>query len=378
MDSILIIAGENSGEKYGAALVREFKKLHPSLSFFGIGGKQMGSEGVELLYPIQDLAVVGVFEILAHIPKIRRIFSRIKKEVRERKPFAAVLIDSPDFNLRLAKVLKRLSIPVMYYISPTVWAWRKRRLNIIKRTVTKMLLIFPFEESVYRAQNIPAEYIGHPLKERVQATLTKKEFFEKYGFDSERKLVTLLPGSRQSEIRYHMPVLMKAAEKIGKVFQAQFVLPLADNIDQGFLSGFVPPHFKDLKILPGDAYNALAWSDLALSSCGTANLEAALLEIPFVGFYRLSSITYRLGVRFVRIKNYSIVNILAGTRIIPELIQNDFTPEALFQESEKILISSEIQANMKAQFRRIKDILGDKIASQNAARELKTLIEKTS
>lgn len=378
MDSILIIAGENSGEKYGAALVREFKKLHPPLLFFGIGGKQMDSEGVELLYSIKDLAVVGVFEILTHIPRIRRIFSQIKKEVRERKPLAAVLIDSPDFNLRLAKVLKRLSIPVLYYISPTVWAWRKGRLDVIKRTVTKMLLIFPFEESVYREHNIPAEYIGHPLKERVRATLTKKEFFEKYGFDPERKLVTLLPGSRESEIRYHMPVLMNAAEKIGRVFQAQFVLPLADNIDYDFLSGFVPSHLKDLKILPGDTYNALVWSDLALSSCGTANLEAALLEIPFVGFYRLSPITYRFGVRFVRIKNYSIVNILAGARLIPELIQNDFTPEALFHEAEKILTSAELQSNMKAQFRRIKEILGEKIASQNAARELKALIEKAS
>ncbi len=172
MDSILIVAGENSGEKYGADLVHQFKKLHPSLSFFGIGGKHMEREGVNLLFQVGELAVVGAFEIISHLPRIKKIFNKIKRETKRQKPSAAVLIDSPDFNLRLAKKLKKLSIPVLYYISPTVWVWRKGRLKTIKKTVNKMMLIFPFEEKIYEDYGIQASYVGHPLKERVRASLT--------------------------------------------------------------------------------------------------------------------------------------------------------------------------------------------------------------
>ena len=214
MDSILIVAGENSGEKYGADLVHQFKKLHPSLSFFGIGGKHMEREGVNLLFPVGELAVVGVFEIISHLPRIKKIFNKIKREVKRQKPAAAVLIDSPDFNLRLAKKLKKLSIPVLYYISPTVWVWRKGRLKTIKKTVDKMMLIFPFEEKIYEDYGIPAVYVGHPLRERVRASLTKNEFLEKYGLSAQKKLISLLPGSRQSELKYHLPVLAEALEKI--------------------------------------------------------------------------------------------------------------------------------------------------------------------
>ena len=207
MDSILIVAGENSGEKYGADLVHQFKKLHPSLSFFGIGGKHMEKEGVRLLFPVEKLAVFGVFEIISHLPRIKKIFNRIIREIKHQKPSAAVLIDSPDFNLRLAKKIKKLSIPILYYISPTVWAWRKGRMKTIKKTVDKMMLIFPFEEKIYREYGIPAVYVGHPLKDRIRTSLAKNEFLEKHGLDPHKKLISLLPGSRRSELKYHMPVL---------------------------------------------------------------------------------------------------------------------------------------------------------------------------
>jgi lipid-A-disaccharide synthase len=376
MDSILIVAGENSGEKYGADLVHQFKKLHPSLSFFGIGGKHMEREGVNLLFPVGELAVVGVFEIISHLPRIKKIFNKIKREVKRQKPAAAVLIDSPDFNLRLAKKLKKLSIPVLYYISPTVWAWRKGRLKTIKKTVDKMMLIFPFEEKIYEDYRIPAVYVGHPLKERVKASLAKDEFLEKYGLSAQKKLIALLPGSRRSELKYHLPVLVEALERIKNEWDTQFVLLLAENLEKNFLLSLIPPWLKGLKILDEDHYEAIASSELVLSACGTANLEVALLETPLVSFYRISPLTYFFGHRLAAIKNFSIVNILAGERIIPELIQRDFTPQNILEETKKISDSEDIRSEMIAGFRKIKNLLGDKTAPQNAAQELEKLIKQ--
>lgn len=377
--SILIVAGENSGEKYGASLVREFRKLDPSYSFFGIGGKQMAEEEVELVFSIEKLAVVGVFEVISHLPRIKKIFDRIKREVKLRKPSAAVLIDSPDFNLRLAKKLKRLSIPVLYYISPTVWAWREGRLRTIKKTISRMMLIFPFEEKIYEEHGIPAVYVGHPLKERVKISFSKEEFKKKCGLDPQKKLISLLPGSRKSEIKFHMPILTRAIQLIRGEWDAQFILLLAESLEKDFLLSFIPAELKEIKILSEDHYEAMASSDLILSACGTANLEAALLEAPLISFYRISPLTYFFGyklARLAKIENFSIVNILAAEKIIPELIQRNFSAENIFAETKKILNHEELSSEMKSHFRRIKALLGEKIASQNAALELERLLKK--
>ncbi len=376
-DSVLIIAGENSGEKYGADLIRQHKKLNAGLSFFGIGGKRMAEEGAELLFTVEDLAVMGVFEILSQLLRIKKIFNRIKKEIRIRRPLAAVLIDSPDFNLRLAKKLKNLSIPVLYYISPTVWAWRQRRIRTIKKTVKTMMLIFPFEEALYEKHNIPAVYIGHPLKEKARVLFSKEEFLKKYGLDPQKKLIALLPGSRKGEIKYHLPVLLEALPMLHSNWNAQFLLLWAESLGRNILSDFFPLGRKDLTVLTEDHYEALAACDLALSACGTANLEAALLETPIVAFYRISPLTCFFVRRLFKIKNFSIVNILAGKKVIPELIQTDFSAEALYAEAKKILDSEQLRAEMKAEFRNIKTVLGDKIASQNAAMELDRLIRSS-
>ncbi len=247
--SILIVAGENSGEKCGANLIKEFRNNNPSTEFFGIGGQQMKEEGVNLLYSIQDLSHVGVFEILSHLPRLKRILSNIKHEVERRKPEAAVLIDSPDFNLRLVKSIKKLGIPVLYYISPTVWAWRKGRLKTIKKYVDKMLLIFPFEAKIYQQAEISAEYVGHPLLERMVLSLSREEFYQKYNLSPDKKTICLLPGSRQSEIKYHMPILTPAVQKIEEEWGTQHVLPLAENLDVEYLSSFLPPNQYRINIL---------------------------------------------------------------------------------------------------------------------------------
>jgi lipid-A-disaccharide synthase len=375
MSSILIVAGENSGEKHGANLVRQFKRLPPSFSFYGIGGNHMAEQGVTLLYSVEDLAVVGIFEVITHLPRIRKIFHQIKKETIEKRPVAAVLIDSPDFNLRLAKHLKKLSIPVLYYISPTVWAWRKKRLNTIKKVVDKMLLIFPFEEKIYTESGIPATYVGHPLKERVKISLTKEEFFQRYRLDPEKKLVAILPGSRKSEVKFHMPVLTQALKKLGQEFDPQFILPLAENLTEAYIRSFLRDIPIDVNILPKDGYEAMAYSDIALSSCGTANLEAALLGTPVIAFYRISPLTYYSGIKLMKIRHYSIVNILAGKKIIPELIQRDFTVGNIMDETRKILSSKRIQSEIKAEYEKINVALGEHMASENASRELERLIK---
>lgn len=374
MSSILIVAGENSGEKHGANLVRQFKRLQPSFTFYGIGGKNMAEQDVSLLYSVEDLAVVGIFEVITHLPRIRKIFHHIKKETIKQRPVAAVLIDSPDFNLRLAKHLKKSSIPVLYYISPTVWAWRTKRLRSIKKTVNKMLLIFPFEKKIYAERGIPATYVGHPLKERVEISMTKEEFFHKYRLDPEKKLIAILPGSRKSEIKFHMPILNQVIKNLSQEWDAQFILLLAENLMETFVTSFLREVSPAVEILSQDAYEAMAYSDIALSSCGTANLEAALLGTPVVAFYRISPLTYYAGIKLMKIKNFSIVNILAGKKIIPELIQRNFTVENILDETRKILGSELVRSAIKAEYEKIRLLLGENIASNKAARELEKIL----
>jgi len=373
MKSILIIAGENSGEKYGAQLIKEFKKITDEYSFFGIGGSWMEREGVELLFRLSDVSLRGIFEIFSHIPRILNIFKSVLNEIKRRRPVASILIDFPDFNLRLAKRLYKMKIPVLYYISPTIWAWRRGRIKKIKKYINKILLIFPFEEEIYKNHNINAVFVGHPLIERIKINLTKEEFFRKYHLDPKQKLIVLMPGSRESEIKYHLPVLKKGIEKLKNKIKCQFLLIKAENIREELIRKYINSNLE-IKILSEDNYEAMYYSDLIISSCGTANLEAALLEKPLITFYRLSPLTYNLGIHFVKIKNYSIVNILAGKRIIPELIQKDFTSDKIYTEALRILNSPQIISEMKEEFKKIKKKLGKGEASKKAAQELYDLL----
>ena len=371
---VIIVAGESSGERYGASLVRAFRKLHPGARFFGIGGPRMAAEGVEVLVPSESLSVMGLFEVVAHIPRIRRIFSRIVREAAARRPAAAVLIDSPDFNLRLAKRLRRAGIPVLYYISPTVWAWRKGRLETVRRNVSRMMLIFPFEERLYEDAGVPAVFIGHPLVEQVRVEAGREAFLGKHGLDPAKRLVLLLPGSRSGELRRHLPVVAGAVAELRRSPGLQFALLLAEGLRREEFSALWPGPLDDLAVLDAEGYEAMAAADVVLSSCGTATLEAALLGTPVVAFYRISPWTYRVGRRFVRIDRYSIVNILAGKPVIPELIQDRFTPGNLAREALRILESPEARAAMREGFMRVRQSLGEGRASENAARELARLI----
>lgn len=373
MSSVLITAGEESGDKYGAELVHAFRREIPDASFFGIGGSRMQKEGVELLYGVEALSLVGIFEVLSHLPRLRSIFKRIRSEVAASPPRVAVLIDSPDFNLKLAKQLKKYRIPVLYYISPTVWAWRKGRLKHIKRYVDRMMLIFPFEEDIYAKADIPAAFVGHPLLESISVSFSREEFCHRYQLDPEKPLVCLLPGSRPSEIANHMPVLADTVRALRRECDAQFLLLQAAHLDPASVSRYLSSVSGEVLVLDSHHYEALAASELALSACGTANLEAALLGTPLIAFYRISPLTYLLGKPFVKIPHYSIVNILGGHPIIPELIQKDFTPEKLSRQALALLQDKSRQKNMREQFHQIKRRLGARKASENAALELKRI-----
>ncbi|MBD3415448.1 MAG: lipid-A-disaccharide synthase [Candidatus Aminicenantes bacterium] len=378
MDQILIIAGESSAEQYGADLVQEFKKLHPKARFYGIGGKQMKNQGVELLFTIKDLSFIGIFEVFFHIPRVLKMLRLIQAETKKRNPKCAVLIDSPDFNLRIAKKLQKMRVPVLYYISPTVWAWRRKRLKTIKKHVNKMMLIFPFEEKIYQKEQIPAVFVGHPLVQKTQVSLSKQQFFDKHNIPFNKKLITLLPGSRSSEIKQHLPVLVNAAHKIAQKYRPQFLLKLSETIPESEVKRYFPDSLSSVKILKQNGLESLAYSDLVLSACGTANLETALLGTPLISFYRISPLSYFFGKKIVKTKHFSIVNIIADKEVIPELIQKDFNPESLLRQTSRILDSAETRNKMIAEFKKIIKQVGTKNASAHAAAELAKLIHQQS
>ena len=377
MKPVLIIAGESSGERYGADVVREFGRLWPPRSFFGVGGGRMAAAGVDLLFSIDELSAVGITEVITRLPHFRRLLRSIEKEVDARRPAAALLIDSPDFNLRLAGKLKASGVPVVYYISPTVWAWRRGRLKTIRRCVDRMLLIFPFEREIYEEQGIPFRFVGHPLLDSVAVKLSREEFLAKHGLRGDRPIVCLLPGSRPTELRRHLPVVAAGAERLGREMEVQFVLVLAESLTRDDLAGFISPDDGRIFILTEDAYEAMAYSSLVLSACGTANLEAAILGTPLIAFYRLSPLTYYPFRRLVKIRDYSIVNILARKRIVPELIQGALTPDRLAREARDLLRSEERRSAMREEFAVITRGLGRGRAAVNAARALAEVLDES-
>lgn len=373
---VLIVAGESSGERYGADVVEEVRRSRPDLRFFGIGGRRMAQAGVEVLFPIEEMSAVGVFEVVTRLPHFGRIFQAVEKEVAARRPAAALLIDSPDFNLRLARKLKASGVPVLYYISPTVWAWRPGRLKAIREAVDRMLLIFPFEQKIYDDAGVPASFVGHPLVDKVTVRLGLEEFLGKHGLRGDRPIVALLPGSRPTELRRHLPVLAAAADRLGRDVEAQFVLVLAESLDPAAVARLLSGRGGRIRVLAEDGYEAMRYADLVLSACGTANLETAILGTPFISFYRLSPLTYYPFRRLVKIGDYSIVNILAGKRVVPELIQGEFTPDRLAGEALSLLLSEERRTAMKKEFAGLTAGLGRGRAAVNVARAVVEVLDR--
>lgn len=344
--NVLVSAGEASGDIYGAGIVNALRNRMPDARFFGCAGPLMQAAGVEPVVDAASLSVVGLVEVLAHIPRIYAEFRKIQRVAALRKPDLAILTDSPDFHLPLAGKLRRLGIPVIYLVAPQVWAWRKGRLKTLRRNVNRLLCIFPFEEKFFRDNGVPVTYLGHPLAWSIRPSVSREEFFLRNQLPADRPLVALLPGSRRGEIHRHLPALLDCVSRLAEKRKATFVL--AANAVPGraaelqSAAGHVP-----VRVVEGQTWDLLAYGDLALAASGTVTVEGALLGIPMVTFYRVTGVSWLLGRFLVDVPFYSMVNLIAGRKIVPELMQQEMTGERLAAEAARLLDDGEARQQMK-------------------------------
>jgi lipid-A-disaccharide synthase len=368
--SIFMVAGERSGDVYGGELAAALLARNSALRVFGCGGEAMRKAGVETTVDLRDFALMGITEVIKHLPRARRTFNRLLEEVDRRKPALAILIDSPSLNLRLAKKLKRRNIRVVYFVSPQIWAWKKWRIKHLKARIDKMLCIFEFEEAIYQKAGIPVEFVGHPLVDLVRPHLSRAEFFEQADLDAETPTVAILPGSREREVLFNLPTMLDAASRMALTRKIQFVIPVARSLDPAWLESKLQEYYVGraaLRTVTGATHDALYHSDVAAVASGTATVEAALCERPMVVVYRVSPITYLVGKYMVDVPFYSMVNLLGGKGIVKELIQSDFTAQSVAAQIEYLLDHPEARGEMVQAFRALKPRLGPGGAIQKAA-----------
>jgi lipid-A-disaccharide synthase len=368
MKKILIIAGEASGDLHGANLVREIKQRDSSIVFFGVGSRQMEGAGVKLLADASEISVVGATEVLTHLRPIYRVFSRLKRFLAEERPDLLILIDFPDFNIMLGKRAKKIGIPVLYYISPQVWAWRKNRVYKIARLVEAMVVVFPFEVELYKRAGVDVRFVGHPLTDIVQSPYNQAEAKEQFGLDPAKRTIAILPGSRKKEILSLLPDMLSAAEILNRRFNdIQYILPVAPTLSQDFIRTFIARSEVPVTITDGKVYDVLRASDVALVTSGTATLETGLMAVPMVIVYRISALSYFIGSLFINVDHIGLVNIVAGKRIVPELIQHDATPGKMADTLETLIVDQNNYQNIRSQLSSIRSQLGEKGASARVA-----------
>ncbi len=353
----LMVAGEASGDMYGAEVARCLFRRYPGCRIYGLGGQRMREAGVEMESDIRHTAVVGPFEVISHLGTLYKVFRSLAEHIETQPPTAAILIDFPDFNLRLAKRLKDAGSPVIYYISPQVWAWREGRVKQIRNLVNKMLVIFPFEEEIYKRAGVDVEFVGHPLMDMVRATKSKEEFCRKYKLDARQPILALLPGSRRKEVRYILPTLCKAAESIAlQKPETQFVLPIASGLDRQFIENIIQA--RPITIVANETYNAIRYSRAAIVASGTATLETALLGTPEVIVYRISRATWFLGKFLLKVRLFGIVNIILGEEVVPELFQDKMTPDAVSKTTIRLMDDVWLQSQIRGNYERLRRQLG--------------------
>jgi lipid-A-disaccharide synthase len=350
---ILISAGEASGEMYGAQLVEVLRRHSPLLQFFGAGGERMRAAGCDIIVDARDLAVVGITEILSHLPKIFGLYRRLIRAADEKHPAMAVVIDSPAFNWRVARQMRRRGIPVVYYVCPQFWAWRQGRVKLLRKYVDKALVIFPFEEKFYRDRGVDATFVGHPLADLPAPAITREAYAAGNHLDAGKLWITLMPGSRRKEVRMNLPTILDAAAHLGSGYE--FLLPVARTLDASFLKGLMKPQpghtrqadslHRDIHLVP-EALPALFHSRVAIVASGTATIEAALMGTPFVMVYRVSPLTYALGKPRVKVPYFAMVNLIAEHEVVPELVQHKFTVENIVTELKKIIPEGEPRTRM--------------------------------
>jgi lipid-A-disaccharide synthase len=369
---LLLSAGEASGDMYAGQLATALQSRLDA-QIFGMGGPQMRAAGVEIITDYEEVAVVGITEIVKHLPSLLKAMDRIVEEAEKRQPALAILTDFPGFHLRLARKLQPKGIRNVYYICPQFWAWRPWRANLIRRRFEKALCIFPFEKEFFSKAGVSTEFIGHPLVGAVRATKDRKQFCDAHDLVPGTHLVTVLPGSRSGELGHHLPVLQEACARINARMPVQVVVAAANPRDVDMLRTGWSPTLK-LRVVSGETYNALAAADAAIVSSGTATVEAALLDVPMVVVYRVSPLTATLAKPLVRTPYFAMVNLIAEKKLVPELVQNDFTPEQVAAEVLQLLQDPNSRRTMRAGLEEVRKRLGPPGAVERAADAIAALL----
>lgn len=368
----MLVAGEASGDKHGAKLAAALRAERPDVQWeiFGAGGDEMRAAGVETLVDAREVAIMGALEVAKALPKFLRVFRRLRNAARERQPQLVILIDWPEFNLRLARRLKRDGQRIVYYISPQIWAWRSYRINAIKRDVERMLVILPFEQEYYQRHGVEVDYVGHPLLDSVRVTATKAEFCARYQLDPARPIVALLPGSRHSELKHILPPLLETAQLLNQTHShIQFVLPLARTLTRTEI-----PAQSAVQLIEHDTYNTIATADLAVVASGTATLETAIIGTPLIVVYRASELNWRLFHPMINVPFVGMPNLIAGRQIAPELLQDELNAPRLAAEITALLGDPAALQQRRADLAEVRQKLGTANASARAAQRINTLL----
>src|SRR5271168_2800046 len=373
---LLISAGEASGDMYAARLATTLQK-RMDVALFGMGGQQMRAAGVDVITDYSEVSVVGITEILSHLPSLIRAMRRLVSEAERRKPPFAILTDFPGFHLRLARKLRPHGVRNVYYICPQFWAWRPWRVRVVRRRFAQALCIFPFEEEFYGDAGVPVKFIGHPLVGAVHATKTREAFCHANGLDAAQPILTILPGSRPAELAQHLPVIRAACALIHRELKSQFVLAAAPGSDSSILRHGWPAD-SSVQVVQGQTYDALAAADAAIVSSGTATVEAALLDVPMVVIYRVTPLTALLTKPLVRTPYFSMVNLIAGRRVVPELIQHDFTSVKLSGEVLRLLRDPQARGELRSGLAQVRQRLGPPGAVERAADAIAALLQTAS
>jgi lipid-A-disaccharide synthase len=363
---ILISAGEASGDMYAARLATALR-ARADVHLFGMGGPRMREAGVELVADCAEVSLVGIVEIAKKLPALNQVWKRLLGESQQRKPRFAILTDFPGFHLRLARALKGQGVQNIYFVCPQFWAWRPWRANLVRRRFVRGLCIFPFEQDWYRARGVPADFIGHPLVGNVAAKRSRAEFAASFDLDATKPIVVLLPGSRAGEIAHHMPPLVQSCHLMVRDHPvAQFVLALAPGMSKSQIAPYLTPE-APIRVVEDATYDALGAADVAIVSSGTATVEAALMDTPMIVVYRLAPITAAIARWLVRTPMFAMVNLIAGKHVVPELVQNDFTPERVASEVTRLLDSEEARSEMQQGLASVREKLGPPGAIERAA-----------
>jgi len=368
---VLMVAGEASGELHGANLVRAMKGLNPNIAVAGIGGRRMEEAGVEILIPCSDMAVVGITEVFSRLTTIIRAHLTLRSLLKKSPPDLLILIDYPDFNINLARTARRCGVPVLYYISPQVWAWRRGRVRKIARRVDRMAVILPFEKEFYlnTGAGMTIDYVGHPLIDNVPHDLDKEEIKRELGLGKGNKILGFLPGSREEEVKRLLPLMIDAAEILSSRYAGlKCVLPVAQTISHDLIRSMVGRSSLEIIIAPKNIYRALAVCDTAIVASGTATLETAIMGVPMIIAYRVSPLSYWIGKMVVKVPYVGLVNLVAGKEVVPELIQDEVTPQGLADKAISILEDEKTKIAMIKDLQMVRERLGGPGASLRTAR----------